>query len=83
LGIEGGILITNPIPDEFSMDESVINKAITSAIEEAKQKGIAGKETTPFLLAKIKELTSGNSLKSNIELVYNNVRLAAKIAAAL
>jgi pseudouridine-5'-phosphate glycosidase len=83
LGIEGGILITNPIPDEFSMDESVINKAITSAIEEAERKGITGKETTPFLLAKIKELTSGNSLKANIELVYNNVRLAAKIAAAL
>jgi pseudouridine-5'-phosphate glycosidase len=83
LGLEGGVLITNPIPEEFSMDSAVINKAIDSALEEAKRKGITGKDTTPFLLAKIKDLTSGNSLLANIELVFNNVRLAAGIASAL
>ncbi len=64
------------------MDPDVINKAIDEAIEEAKAAGIHGKATTPFLLAKVKDLTGGNSLASNIQLVYNNARLAAKTAAA-
>ena len=83
LGYRGGMLVTNPIPEEFSMDAEVINKAIDGAVAEAKAKGIHGKETTPFLLAKIKDLTGGDSLDSNIQLVYNNARLAAQTAAAL
>ena len=83
LGYAGGMLVVNPIPEEYSMDADVINKAIDEAIEEAKAQGIKGKETTPFLLAKIKDITGGSSLSSNIQLVYNNVRLAAHIASSL
>ena len=83
LGYPGGMLVVNPIPEAYSMDADVINKAIDDAIEEAKAQGIKGKETTPFLLAKIKDITGGSSLAANIQLVYNNVRLAAKIAANL
>ena len=82
MGLRGGMLVTNPIPEEYSMDPAVINKAIDEAIEEARQKGIRGKESTPFLLARIKDLTGGDSLDSNIQLVYNNARLAAQIAKA-
>ncbi len=83
IGYQGGMLVVNPIPEEYSMDADVINKAIDEAIEEANQKGIKGKETTPFLLAKIKDITGGSSLDANIQLVYNNVRLAAQIAASM
>ena len=62
LGLRGGMLVTNPIPEEYSMDADVINKAIDEAVEEAKEQGIHGKETTPFLLAKIKDITGGDSL---------------------
>ncbi len=82
-GLGGGMLVTNPIPEEYSMDGAVINKAIDDAVAEAKAKGIHGKETTPFLLAKIKDLTGGDSLASNIQLVFNNARLAARTAAEL
>ena len=80
LGLRGGMLVTNPIPEEYSMDPAVINKAIDEAVEEARLKGIHGKESTPFLLARIKDLTGGDSLDSNIQLVYNNARLASQIA---
>ncbi|MBR5762324.1 MAG: pseudouridine-5'-phosphate glycosidase [Lachnospiraceae bacterium] len=83
LGMQGGILVTNPIPEQYSMDPKVINKAIDEAIAEANAKGIKGKETTPFLLAKVKEITGGDSLDSNIQLVYNNAALAAKTAVEL
>ena len=83
MGLGGGMLVANPIPEEYSMDADVINKAISEAIEDAKKQGIHGKETTPFLLAKIKDLTGGDSLDSNIQLVYNNARLAAKTAISL
>ena len=83
MGLGGGMLVTNPIPEEYSMDANVINKAIDEAVDEARVKGIHGKETTPFLLAKIKDLTGGDSLASNIQLVFNNARLAAKTAAEL
>ena len=83
LGFGSGMLVTNPIPEEYSMDPAVINKAIDEAIEQAKANGIHGKATTPFLLAKVKELTGGDSLDSNIQLVFNNARLAARTAAAL
>ena len=82
LGFKAGMLVANPIPEEYSMDADVINKAIADAVQEAAETGISGKETTPFLLAKIKEITGGSSLASNIQLVYNNARLAAKIAVA-
>lgn len=80
LGLKGGAVIANPIPIEYEMDEKVINQAIEDAIMEMESKNITGKETTPFLLSKIKELTGGDSLSSNIKLVYNNCRLAASIA---
>ena len=83
MGLGGGMLVTNPIPEEYSMDHEVINRAIDEAVEEAVRLGIHGKETTPFLLAKIKDITGGDSLASNIQLVYNNARLAAKTAAEL
>lgn len=82
LGLHGGALIANPIPDAYSMDEALITKVIEDAVKEAKEKGIKGKDTTPFLLAKIKEITGGDSLESNIQLVYNNAEVAAKVAAA-
>ena len=83
LGLGGGMLVTNPIPEEYSMDPDRINAAIDEAVAEANRLGIKGKETTPFLLAKIKDITGGDSLASNIQLVLNNARLAAKVAALL
>ena len=83
LGMKGGILVGNPIPDEYSMDPEVINPAIDQAIRECNELGIKGKATTPFLLAKVKELTGGDSLDSNIQLVYNNAKIAAQTAAYL
>ncbi len=83
MGHIGGMLVANPIPEEYSMDHEVINRAIDEAVEESRRLGIHGKETTPFLLAKIKEITGGDSLDSNIQLVYNNARLAAKTAEEL
>lgn len=83
LGYQGGMLVTNPIPEEYSMEKAVIDAAIEQALAEAKANGIKGKETTPFLLAKIVELTGGDSLESNIRLVLNNARVAALTAKAL
>ena len=83
LGLRGGMLVTNPIPEKYSMQPEVINKAIEEALNELNEKGIHGKQCTPFLLAKVKDLTGGESLEANIELVLNNARLAAKTAAAL
>ena len=83
LGLSGGMLVTNPIPEEYSMDPEYINRNIADAIDEANRLGIKGKETTPFLLDKIQKLTGGDSLKSNIQLVFNNARLGAAIATEL
>ena len=83
MGLEGGMLVTNPIPEKYSMDPDRINAAISQALDEAAAQGIHGKETTPFLLARIKDITGGDSLASNIQLVLNNARLAAKTAALL
>lgn len=80
VGMKTGLLITNPVPKEYALDSKEINEVIEKAIVEANQNGIVGKEITPFLLAKIKTLTKGESLKTNIALVYNNACLAAKIA---
>ena len=82
LGLRGGMLVTNPIPEEYAMPLETINAAIDQAIAECNAKGIHGKETTPFLLARVAEITGGDSLASNIRLVYNNAALAAKTAAA-
>lgn len=82
-GLEGGMLVTNPIPEEYSMNPDVIDAAISQALSEASAQGIHGKETTPFLLARIKDITGGDSLASNIQLVLNNARLAAAVAALL
>ena len=83
LGLAGGVLVTNPIPEAWSMDPALINAAIDRAIAEAEDQGITGKAVTPFLLARVKELTGGDSLEANIALVKNNAALAARIAAAL
>ena len=80
MGLPGGMLVTNPIPEEYSMPADVINAAIDQAIAEANTKGIHGKATTPFLLARVAELTGGDSLASNIRLVYNNAKVAALTA---
>ena len=80
LGLQGGILFTNPIPESDSMDEEKINTAIEKALVEAEGKGIHGKETTPFLLSKVLEVTEGKSLEANIALVKNNARLGAEVA---
>ena len=83
LGYKGGMLVTNPIPEEYAMPKDVIDAAIGQALRECKEQGIHGKETTPFLLARVVELTGGDSLESNIQLVLNNARVAARTAAAL
>ena len=83
MGLKGGMLVTNPIPEEYSMDPAVINKAIDQAIAECQAQGVHGKATTPFLLARVKDITGGDSLDSNIHLVFNNARLAARTAAEL
>ena len=80
LGFKGGMLVANPIPEEYAMPLDTINAAIDQAIAECNEKGIKGKETTPFLLARVAELTGGNSLASNIRLVYNNAKVAAQTA---
>ena len=76
----GGILITNPIPNEYAMDQDVINAAIEKALTMADEQGIKGKEITPFLLKTVVELTGGDSLESNIKLILNNAALGAEIS---
>lgn len=83
IGYKGGMLVTNPIPEEYSMDKTVIDAAIEQALRECSEQGIKGKDTTPFLLAKVVELTGGDSLESNIRLVLNNAKVAALTAAEL
>ncbi len=83
LSLKGGILVVNPIPEEYSMDNKYINDVIDKAIEKAKALGIKGKETTPFLLQEVKNATGGDSLEANIKLVLNNAALAAKTAVEL
>lgn len=83
LGLNGGVIIANPIQEEYSMDKNKIDEAIEQALKEANEKGIKGSGVTPFLLAGIKEITGGKSLEANIKLVMNNAALAAKIAGNL
>ena len=81
--LHGGLLVTNPIPEEYSYDEKLINEAISRALSDAERDGIKGKDTTPYLLAKVTEITGGGSLDANIQLVFNNAKLGAKIALSL
>ncbi|GKH47947.1 MULTISPECIES: pseudouridine-5'-phosphate glycosidase [Anaerotruncus] len=83
LGLRGGMLVTNPIPEQYAMDHDYISRTIEDACAEAAQKGVKGKELTPFLLDRIQQITAGKSLEANIELVYNNARLASRIAVEL
>ena len=83
LGLQGGMVIGNPVPEEFQMPPEVINKAIDEALAEMNQKGIHGKAATPFLLAKVAEITGGDSLATNIKLVFNNVKVACQTAIEL
>ena len=79
-GLNGGMGVANPIPEAFAMPEEKINAAINRAVKEAEEQGVVGKASTPFLLARVAELTGGDSLKSNIQLVFNNAILACEIA---
>lgn len=83
LGLNGGLVVANPIPEEHQIDYDLINDAIENALAEAEEKGIKGKESTPFLLAKVKDITEGDSLDANIQLVYNNAKLGASLAVEL
>lgn len=83
LGLNGGMVVANPILEQYEMDYDIITNAINDAVKEAEAKGIKGKESTPFLLAKVKEITGGSSLESNIQLVYNNAMLGAQLAVEL
>ncbi|WP_026477446.1 pseudouridine-5'-phosphate glycosidase [Alkaliphilus transvaalensis] len=83
MGLKGGVVIGNPIPQEYELNPDFINKAIEDALRKADEKGIKGKKVTPFLLDYLKEITKGDSLKANIELVYNNARVGSAIAVEL
>ncbi|MBX7046745.1 MAG: pseudouridine-5'-phosphate glycosidase [Ignavibacteria bacterium] len=80
LGLNGGVIVANPIPEEFSMDKKIIDEAIENALKKADEKNVKGKDVTPFLLGEIKNITGGSSLDSNIKLVLNNAKLAAEIS---
>jgi pseudouridine-5'-phosphate glycosidase len=82
MGLQGGMVIANPIPEESAVDKSVIDEAIATALAEAEDKGISGKDVTPFLLDRVKALTGGKSLEANLALVYHNARVGAGIAVA-
>ena len=83
MNIKSGSLIVNPIPAENALDATLINQAITQALQEAKEQSIRGKEVTPFLLAKVSAITEGKSKESNIALILHNTRVAGEIAISL
>ena len=83
LGIESGMMLCNPIEKEFEVPEETINPIIERAVHEAEAAGIHGKDSTPYILAKVKELSGGESMQANIKLVQSNVRLASELAIAL
>jgi len=82
LGLKGGAVIANPIPESEALENSFITEIIEKALAEAEENGIQGKNVTPFLLGKVKELTEGKSLDANIALVKNNAVVGSKIAVA-
>lgn len=83
LGLDGGVIVANPIPAEYAMDPAIVSAAISRAIAESEARGIKGKDITPFLLDRIQQITGGDSLDSNVRLVFNNARLGALIAVEL
>lgn len=83
LGLQSGVLVANPVPAELALDPALAEAAIAEALQEAAAQGIRGKDTTPFLLARVKALTGGESLRTNVALIENNARLAAQLALAL
>jgi len=82
MGLRGGMVVANPIPEAFAMPRAAIDAAVEQALQEAQAQGVGGKESTPFLLARVCELTGGDSLAANIQLVLNNARLASAVAQA-
>ena len=80
MGLKGGVVVANPIPGVHQLDRAMIDEVILDALAQMEQQGVSGKASTPFLLAKVAEKTKGSSLKANIELVFNNAKLAAEIA---
>ena len=82
LGLGGGLVVSNPIPAQYALPREVVDRAIDQALADAREQGITGKAVTPFLLARVNALTGGDSLLGNIQLVLNNARLAAAVAAA-
>jgi pseudouridine-5'-phosphate glycosidase len=80
IGLKGGLVIANPIPEQYALDKDMIDQVIKDAVAEMDDKGISGKDSTPFLLAKVAEKTEGSSLAANIQLVFNNAKLASQIA---
>jgi pseudouridine-5'-phosphate glycosidase len=83
LNLRGGTIIANPIPSQFEMNPETMERAINEALAQAKASGITGKDITPFLLAKVRDVTQGKSLGANCALLENNAALAADIAVAL
>jgi pseudouridylate synthase len=83
LNLRGGLVISNPIPEDFAMSQDQINEAIDEAVEKAEHQDVRGKNVTPFLLAEIEKFTHGQSLQTNQELIYNNSKLGAKLAVSL
>jgi pseudouridine-5'-phosphate glycosidase len=83
IGLTNGAILTVPVPEKYSMAPEVINPAIEKALDELRAQNIQGSEVTPFLLAKVKELTGGDSLEANIALVLNNAKVAAQVAKQL
>lgn len=83
LGVNGGLVIANPVPGAYQMDKAAIDRAIDEALSDAEKEGVKGKDTTPYLLAKIKDLTGGSSLEANIKLIYNNAAVGADFAVEL
>jgi pseudouridine-5'-phosphate glycosidase len=80
MGLSGGLVVANPIPEPYALPRTRIEQAIGAALDEARARGIEGKAVTPFLLERINALTGGDTLRSNVELVLNNARLGAQIA---
>lgn len=80
MGLKGGLVIGNPVPNEYEENREKITRTINQALLELKKSGVKGKESTPFLLARVKDLTGGESLETNIQLVYHNAKVAAQIA---
>lgn len=83
LNLKGGVVVANPVPEEFAMDFDYMTNCINNALKKAEQLGVKGKETTPFLLAEIKKITEGKSLTTNIQLVFNNAKVGAMLAKSL